>query len=52
METICGIRHHLGAVVLQFGGVGPLPHRETGWSEKGSVKGKRAWEGSQRSLGR
>lgn len=52
METICGIRQHLGAVVLQFGGVGPLPRRETGQSEEGAVKGKRAWEGSQRGLGR
>lgn len=42
MERICGIRHHLGAVALQFGGVGPVPRRETGRSEEGAVKGKGA----------
>lgn len=52
MGTTCGIRHHLGAVVLHFGGAGPMPHRETGRSEEGAVRGKRAWEGSQRGLGR
>lgn len=52
MGTTCGIRHHLGAAVLQFDGVGPVPCRETGQSEEGAVRGKRAWEGSQRGPGR
>lgn len=52
MGTTCGIGHHLGTVVLQFGGMRPVPRRETGRSEEGAVRGKRAWEGSQRGLGR